>query len=46
MGLELMFSVLAHSVALLANILPIDYFKYMPMYNGKGYAETLLELRN
>ena len=44
MVLELMLNVLAHSDASLANILPPDYFKCMPMGNRKGYAETFLDL--
>ena len=36
MALELMLSVLSHSDNSLANILPIDYFKCMPMCITKG----------
>ena len=35
---------LAHSDASLANILPIDYFKFMPMCITKGYTKTSLDL--
>ena len=45
MALELMLSVLADSDASLANILPIDYFKCMPMCITKNCAETFLDLR-
>ena len=45
MALELMLSVLAHPDASLANVLPIDYFKYMSMCITMDYAETFLDLR-
>ena len=45
MALDLMLNVLAHSDVLLANILPIYYFKCMSMGNTIGYAETFLDLR-
>ena len=45
MALELMLSMFAHSNVSLASILPIDYFKCMPMSITKGYAETFLDLR-
>ena len=45
MVLELMLSVLAHSDVSLADILPADYFKCMPMCITKVYAETFLDLR-
>ena len=46
MSLELKLSVLAHSDVLLANVLPIYYFKYTSMGNTVGYAQTFLDLRN
>ena len=45
MAIELMLSVLAHFDVSLANVLPIDYFKWMSMCIAKGYAETFLDLR-
>ena len=40
MALGLMLSMLAHSDVLLADILPIDYFKYMSMCIATVYGET------
>ena len=40
-----MLSVLAHFGVSLANVLPIDYFKWMSMCITKNYAETFLDLR-
>ena len=45
MALGLMLSMLAHSAVSLENIIPIDYFKGMPMCIINGNAETFLHLR-
>ena len=41
----LMLIVLAQFDVSLANVLPIDYFKWMSMCITKNYAETFLDLR-
>ena len=45
MALGPMLSMLAHSAVSLENIIPIDYFKSMPMCIINGNAETFLHLR-